>query len=149
MGTLYECLKEAKLEKYYGTFRAHGITKTESLLHITPHDFITFGITSLEDRHQLLELINIIKSVHLSEGYSVASGRSRQSKGGLPRKRNRSPVSAASGGGHGNQWLSAVNDVRVRDNRSTTSHRLLAGQIIIDINIHVYIITLISCVMLN
>lgn len=34
MGTLYECLKEARLEKYYEIFRINGITRSEATRNI-------------------------------------------------------------------------------------------------------------------
>ena len=64
MGTLYECLREARLEKYYPAFRANGITRSESLANLTMPEFCAMGISGAEDRRRLVELVNIIKSVH-------------------------------------------------------------------------------------
>nr|KAG5695524.1 hypothetical protein BaRGS_008027 [Batillaria attramentaria] len=64
MGTLYDCLREARLEKYYPAFRANGITRSESLANLTMPEFCAMGITGSEDRRRLVELVNIIKSVH-------------------------------------------------------------------------------------
>ena len=67
MGTLFECLKEARLEKYYPTFRVNGITRSEALARLDPEDYDAIGIETSDDRRRLDELINIIKSVHASE----------------------------------------------------------------------------------
>ncbi|CAC5416602.1 KIF2_24 [Mytilus coruscus] len=58
---------EARLEKYYPTFKVNGITKSEALARLTPQDCEAKGITSDEDRRRLFELINSIKSVHTTE----------------------------------------------------------------------------------
>lgn len=100
MGTLYECLREAKLERYYPSFRAQGITKSEALTRLTASDYPAFGITSAEDKRRLVELISIIKAVHnVSDREDILSGppvnRSIQNvKNKSPRKRNRSPAQA-------------------------------------------------------
>ncbi|XP_062577670.1 uncharacterized protein LOC134239507 [Saccostrea cucullata] len=64
MGTLFECLKEARLEKYYQIFRINGITRSEALARLDTTDCDAIGITSPEDRRRLLDLIEIIKSVN-------------------------------------------------------------------------------------
>lgn len=97
MGTLLECLKEARLEKYYPSFRAQGLTRSEALTHLTPHDCSSFGINSAEDRRRLIQLIEIVKQVH-SEGPYSGSGNiprsqpNQQNKNTSARKRNRSPA---------------------------------------------------------
>ena len=96
MGTLFECLKEARLEKYYPSFRAQGITKSEALTRLTVQDCTSFGINSAEDKRRLLELINIVKSVHNVEKGNYLTGASNRAvqhvKNKSPRKRNRSPA---------------------------------------------------------
>ncbi|CAG5129394.1 unnamed protein product [Candidula unifasciata] len=64
MGTLYECLREARLEQFYPAFRANGITRSEALINLGMPEFFALGITSSEDKRRLIELVNIIKSVH-------------------------------------------------------------------------------------
>lgn len=101
MGTLYECLKEAKLERYYPSFRSHGINRSEALTRLTISDCPAFGITSPEDKKRLLELISIVKAVHNTERDNILSepssaNRSSQNlKNKSPRKRNRSPAPSA------------------------------------------------------
>lgn len=103
MGTLYECLKEAKLERYYPSFRSHGINRSEALTRLTINDCSAFGITSPEDKKRLLELISIVKAVHNTERDNILSepgsgGRSGHNvKGKSPRKRNRSPANSQFG----------------------------------------------------
>lgn len=98
MGTLYECLKEAKLERYYPSFRSHGINRSEALTRLTVNDCAAFGITSAEDKKRLLELISIVKAVHNTERDNILSEPSPGSRSGhniknkSPRKRNRSPA---------------------------------------------------------
>jgi len=98
MGTLYECLKEAKLERYYPSFRSHGINRSEALTRLSVNDCHAFGITSQEDKKRLLELISIVKAVHNTERDNIlsepglGSRGSQNVKGKSPRKRNRSPA---------------------------------------------------------
>ncbi|XP_005100746.1 uncharacterized protein LOC101848438 [Aplysia californica] len=66
MGTLYECLREARLEQFYPAFRANGITRSEALINLGMPEFCALGITASEDKRRLIELVNIIKSVHSS-----------------------------------------------------------------------------------
>lgn len=63
MGTLYECLREARLEKYYPAFRANGIMHSQELAHVTMAEFAAMGISGTEDRRRLTDLVNIIKTV--------------------------------------------------------------------------------------
>ncbi|XP_052791398.1 uncharacterized protein LOC128225569 [Mya arenaria] len=133
MGTLYECLREAKLERYYPSFRSHGITKSEALTRLTVNDCPAFGITSAEDKRRLVELISIVKAVHNTERDNYLSGpsainRSVQNvKNKSARKRNRSPAQTplqVAG-----KSFSATNDVRIRDrsHTSASSHQLSAA----------------------
>nr|KAG5703622.1 hypothetical protein BaRGS_002496 [Batillaria attramentaria] len=126
MGTLYDCLREARLEKYYPAFRANGITRSESLANLTMPEFCAMGITGSEDRRRLVELVNIIKSVHRgnlggvagavhavqqrkrqpspstlrhAQGTSSPSGHSAtQSDKKVPRRHTQSPAEGAVGG---------------------------------------------------
>lgn len=99
MGTLYECLREAKLEKYYQSFRAQGITKSDALIRLSASDYPAFGITSADDKKRLLELIGIIKAVrNVTEPDDFCEEPRTSSKAILsfrnksPRKSNRSPA---------------------------------------------------------
>lgn len=87
MGTLYDCLLEVHLEKYYETFLNHGISKAESLLKLTPRDYGVLGLNTTEERRRLYELINLLRTV-LNPSSHVASGPTRQRNG---RKRIHSP----------------------------------------------------------
>ncbi|CAL1527967.1 unnamed protein product [Lymnaea stagnalis] len=78
MGTLYECLREARLEQFYPAFRANGITRSEALINLGMPEFCALGITATEDKRRLVELVNIIKSVHRS-GLSSSPSPQRQS----------------------------------------------------------------------
>ncbi|XP_006818343.1 uncharacterized protein LOC102803413 [Saccoglossus kowalevskii] len=60
---LYECLREAKLQKYYPNFEMGGITRSEGLTNLTMQEYSTYGIDDMEDRKRLFQLIQIIKSV--------------------------------------------------------------------------------------
>ena len=97
MGTLLECLREARLEKYYPSFRAQGFTRSEALTRLTAQDCSLLGISSADDRRRLVQLIDIVKQVH-SEGPYGGSGSgvrtptNQQTKKVAPRKRNRSPA---------------------------------------------------------
>ena len=94
MGTLLECLREARLEKYYPSFRAQGVTRSETLTRLTVNDCSSFGINAAEDRRRFIQLIEVVKQVH-SEGPYGASGnsvRTQQIRSSSARKRNRSPA---------------------------------------------------------
>ncbi|XP_071109625.1 uncharacterized protein [Haliotis cracherodii] len=117
MGTLYECLREARLEKYYPTFRANGITRSETLSRLSLHDCTVMGITSVDDRRRMTELINIIKSVHNASRTQIpnpqpSSNMSRKTS--QPRKVSRSPNSATGQSGV-SRGLEATRDVTVTD----------------------------------
>lgn len=120
MGTLYECLREVRLEKYYNSLRAHGITKSESLTHLTVQDCPALGIFSPDDKRRFLDLIAIIRSVHESEDSyrPLSESRCRIRDTVSSRKRNRSrinrgPVSITET--RTGPSLSLVHEVQVRD----------------------------------
>ncbi|XP_059171557.1 mucin-5AC-like isoform X2 [Physella acuta] len=66
MSTLLDFLREARLEQFYPAFRANGITQSEALINLGMPEFFALGITASEDKRRLVELVNIIKSVHNS-----------------------------------------------------------------------------------
>lgn len=80
MGTLYECLREARLEQFYPAFRANGITRSETLINLGMPEFFALGITSSEDKRRLVELVSIIKAVH-SSSLSDSPSSQRRSTG--------------------------------------------------------------------
>ncbi|XP_068107776.1 kinesin-like protein KIF24 [Hyperolius riggenbachi] len=60
---LLECLCEAELEQYYPHFVAIGLHKIEELAKITMKDYSRLGVSNMEDRKRLFQLIRIIQSV--------------------------------------------------------------------------------------
>lgn len=87
MGTLYECLREARLEQFYPAFQANGITRSEALINLGMPEFCALGITASEDKRRLIELVNIIKEVH-SSGFSASPNPQRRSHGGHRQNQN-------------------------------------------------------------
>ncbi|KAK6188934.1 hypothetical protein SNE40_005008 [Patella caerulea] len=137
MGTLYECLREARLEKYYPTFRANGITRSDGLANLTSDQCSAMGVTSLDDKRRLEELISIVRSVHYSSSRpsstqlhrSASAGRIVRSSSRSASDYSQQPKRSESvrdsfniGGGRG---LEITRDVTVRDrtpNFSATSY---------------------------
>ncbi|NWS00522.1 KIF24 protein, partial [Motacilla alba] len=64
---LYECLCEAKLEKYYPHFAAFGLQKIDELAKVSMEDYTKLGVHDINDRKRLFQLIRIIK-ITLQEG---------------------------------------------------------------------------------
>ncbi|XP_069072254.1 kinesin-like protein KIF24 isoform X1 [Pleurodeles waltl] len=64
---LYECLYEADLEKYYPSFVAVGLQRTEQLAEITMKDYPKLGVHNMDDRKRLFQLIKIVQSVQEEE----------------------------------------------------------------------------------
>lgn len=103
MGSLYECLREARLEKFYPTLRANGFSSAESLIELSVEDVSALGNVTTDEQRRLFELVDIIRSVYevdvedlpdISEAtaYSVSLPVNRHSQSSKPaRKRNRSP----------------------------------------------------------
>ncbi|NXF76032.1 KIF24 protein, partial [Sclerurus mexicanus] len=58
---LYECLREADLEKYYPHFVASGLQKIDDLAKISMEDYTKLGVQDMNDRKRLFQLIRIIK----------------------------------------------------------------------------------------
>ncbi|NWZ81779.1 KIF24 protein, partial [Poecile atricapillus] len=58
---LYECLREAELEKYYPRFAAFGLQKIDELVKVSMEDYTKLGIHDTNDRKRLFQLIRIIK----------------------------------------------------------------------------------------
>lgn len=128
MGTLYECLKEARLEKYYEIFRINGITRSEALARLDPADCDAIGVTSPQDRRRLIDLIEIIKSVNDADPLYISSAprQSPVTNKKTPLKRNRAPGSG--GGDYAGQRLTPTNNVRVVErSRSSPSQAQALG----------------------
>ncbi len=70
---LYECLKEAHLEKYYAVFVQQGLRHCESLLGLSMQDYNRYGVVVMADRLRLFKLIQIIRTVQ-SEGIYCKHG---------------------------------------------------------------------------
>eukprot|EP00058_Branchiostoma_floridae_P006774 XP_002592262.1 hypothetical protein BRAFLDRAFT_70994 [Branchiostoma floridae] len=60
---LYECLREARLERYYPNFESQGLTMSEGLSELTMQDYSRFGVEDMHDRKRLFQLIQVIKMV--------------------------------------------------------------------------------------
>lgn len=73
--SLYDCLREFSLEKYFAIFASRGVLDARSLLSLTLQDYPAFGVTSMNDREQLFNLIQNIK------GLEEESDPSRQTQG--------------------------------------------------------------------
>ncbi|XP_074935544.1 kinesin-like protein KIF24 [Phalacrocorax aristotelis] len=58
---LYECLREAELEKYYAHFAAFGLQKIDELAKVSTKDYTKLGVHDMNDRKRLFQLIRIIK----------------------------------------------------------------------------------------
>ncbi|NXC05862.1 KIF24 protein, partial [Orthonyx spaldingii] len=58
---LYECLREAELEKYYPQFAAFGLQKIDELAKVSMEDYTKLGVHDINDRKRLFQLIRIIK----------------------------------------------------------------------------------------
>ncbi|NXX10639.1 KIF24 protein, partial [Podargus strigoides] len=58
---LYECLREAELEKYYPSFAAFGLQKIDELAKVSMKDYTKLGVHDMNDRKRLFQLVRIIK----------------------------------------------------------------------------------------
>ncbi|CAI9717635.1 KIN-7M, chloroplastic [Octopus vulgaris] len=77
MGTLYDCLREVHLERYYSSFLTHGISKAESLVKLTPRDYGAFGLNTTDERRRLYELINLLRSIFNSSSHATTVPRQK------------------------------------------------------------------------
>ncbi|NXY87953.1 KIF24 protein, partial [Alcedo cyanopectus] len=59
--SLYDCLCEAELEKYYPHFAAFGLQKIDELAKVPMKDYTKLGVHDTNDRKRLSQLIRIIK----------------------------------------------------------------------------------------
>lgn len=73
--TLYECLQQVSLEKYYGKFTDRGILDIGGLLSLTMQDYPSLGISSMADRENLFYSIQTIKTLQpSSQDWKLRSG---------------------------------------------------------------------------
>ncbi|KAG0228206.1 Kinesin-like protein kif24 [Actinomortierella wolfii] len=59
---LLEMLRRAQLEHFYPSFSTRGITQLDNLVQLSMQDYNSLGVTSMEDRRRLFQLIQTIKS---------------------------------------------------------------------------------------
>ena len=77
---LFECLKEAHLDRYYPNFIQRGLHNCESLVTLSMPDYPRYGVVSMEDRLHLFKLIQIIKSI---QGEGVPCQHNKQQSNGI------------------------------------------------------------------
>ncbi|NWX29526.1 KIF24 protein, partial [Notiomystis cincta] len=77
---LYECLREAELEKYYPHFAAFGLQKVDELAKVSMEDCTKLGVHDVNDRKRLFQLIRIIKIMR-QEGIADFSKQHFQPRG--------------------------------------------------------------------
>ncbi|KAF7722586.1 Kinesin-like protein kif24 [Apophysomyces ossiformis] len=58
---LLDTLRKAELEQYYNSFSTHGITQLESLAQLSMQDYNSLGITSIQDRKKLFQLVQSLR----------------------------------------------------------------------------------------
>ncbi|KAG0164160.1 Kinesin-like protein kif24 [Apophysomyces sp. BC1034] len=58
---LLDTLRKADLEQYYTSFSTHGITQLESLAQLSMQDYNSLGITSIQDRKKLFQLVQSLR----------------------------------------------------------------------------------------
>ncbi|NXK87498.1 KIF24 protein, partial [Formicarius rufipectus] len=78
--SLYECLREADLEKYYPHFIAFGLQKIDDLAKISMEDYTKLGVHDMNDRKRLFQLVRIIKIMQ-EEGIADSSKQDFQPRG--------------------------------------------------------------------
>lgn len=71
---LFECLKEARLERYYSSFVANGVTDCGRLSELLALDYQKYGVSMMEDRLRLHRLVSIVNSVQ-KEGIYCTHGK--------------------------------------------------------------------------
>lgn len=77
---LFECLKEAGLERYCAPIRRHGYETAFSLLYLPPAELCDIGISTDADRQKFLQLVQIIASFHQGGKFSPRRSISPQRK---------------------------------------------------------------------
>ncbi|KAG0379873.1 Kinesin-like protein kif24 [Mortierella sp. AD032] len=59
---LLEMLRRSGLEHFYPSFSTRGITQLDNLVQLSMQDYNSLGVTSMEDRRRLFQLIQTIKA---------------------------------------------------------------------------------------
>ncbi|KAF9537865.1 Kinesin-like protein kif24 [Mortierella hygrophila] len=59
---LLEMLRRSGLEHFYPSFSTRGITQLDNLVQLSMQDYNSLGVTSMEDRRRLFQLIQTIKT---------------------------------------------------------------------------------------
>ncbi|KAF8937121.1 Kinesin-like protein kif24 [Haplosporangium gracile] len=59
---LLEMLRRSGLEHFYPSFSTRGITQLDNLVQLSMQDYNSLGVTSMEDRRRLFQLIQNIKA---------------------------------------------------------------------------------------
>ncbi|KAF9952325.1 Kinesin-like protein kif24 [Mortierella alpina] len=59
---LLEMLRRSGLEHFYPSFSTRGITQLDNLVQLSMQDYNSLGVTSMEDRRKLFQLIQTIKA---------------------------------------------------------------------------------------
>lgn len=59
-----ETLRRAELDHFYPNFATKGINNLEGLAQLTMQDYSSLGVTSMDDRKRLFQLIQMIKSTY-------------------------------------------------------------------------------------
>ncbi|KAF3851129.1 hypothetical protein F7725_012901 [Dissostichus mawsoni] len=76
--SLYECLRAVGLQRHYARFTSVGICRAAHLSALTMEDYPILGICCMEDRTQLFNLVQMVKTLDLeyenSEDYGADSG---------------------------------------------------------------------------
>jgi hypothetical protein len=63
MTTLFlDTLRQAQLDDYYTSLTAYGVRSNDSLVKLTMQDYGAVGVTSIEDRKKLFQLIQTLKT---------------------------------------------------------------------------------------
>ncbi|KAF9168538.1 Kinesin-like protein kif24, partial [Mortierella sp. AD011] len=70
---LLEMLRRSGLEHFYPSFSTRGITQLDNLVQFSMQDFNSLGVTSMDDRKKLFQLIQTVKAQYpdMSEAASV------------------------------------------------------------------------------
>ena len=61
-GSLQDILRETGLEQYYDVFYQRGLTNSARMAVLTMQEYASLGITSMEDRQRLFQLVQKLKT---------------------------------------------------------------------------------------
>ncbi|ORZ37533.1 P-loop containing nucleoside triphosphate hydrolase protein [Catenaria anguillulae PL171] len=80
VGVLFlETLRRAELDHFYPNLATRGISNLEALAQLTMQDYSALGVTSMDDRKRLFQLIQMIKTSYPSSSSSSSSPTPRRS----------------------------------------------------------------------